>query len=161
MNSKDKYTEVQVAALRLLGHGDYTLIDITSRLIKKGFEPSQVNQDLELLVSKKWISDERVAQNIWEFYKGQKGHIFIRQKMQLKQVSSDIVESFFQGLKDSENSEESDPIDYKLISRQLGSRYSINDWSQLDPATKNKIYGYLARRGFTNIQAILSKLTNS
>ena len=161
MNSKDKYTEVQLAALRLLGRGDYTLIDITSRLIKKGFEPSQVNQDLELLVSKKWISDERVAQNIWEFYKGQKGYIFIRQKMQLKQVSSEIIESFFQDLKDSENSQEFDPIDYKLISRQLASRYSIKNGAQLDPAIKNKIYGYLARRGFTNIQSILSKLTSS
>ena len=158
MNSKDKYTEVQLAALRLLGRGDYTLKDITNRLIKKGFELDQVLLDLELLVSKKWISDERVAQNIWEFYKGQKGHIFIRQKMQLKQVSSEIIESFFQDLG---NGEESDPIDYKLLRRQLANRYSIKDWSQIDPATKNKIYAYLARRGFNNIQSILSKLGNT
>ena len=160
INPKDKYTDVQVAALRLLGRGDYTLTDITNRLIKKGFDPIEVNQDLDLLVRKKWISDERVAQNIWEYYKGEKGNIFIRQKMQLKQVTTEIIEDFFQNLSHMAIEDKEDPIDYKTLRRKLATRYKITNWIQVDQATKNKIYGYLGRRGFSNIQTIITRISS-
>jgi SOS response regulatory protein OraA/RecX len=156
----DKYTPVQVAGLRLLARGDYTLADITKRLIIKGFEPVEVSTDLQLLVAKKWISDERVAQNIWEYYKGQKGNMFIRQKMQLKQIPRETIELFFENLHNQDKDEKEDPIDYKTIRRKMATRYNIEDWSNLDPATKNKIYGYLARQGFGNIGGIMGKLAS-
>ena len=161
-NPADKYTPVQVAGLRLLARGDYTLADITNRLINKGFDPVEVNQDLQLLVTKKWINDTRVAENIWEYYKGQKGDIFIKQKMQLKQVPRETISNFFENLHSQGNqnqeSQKLDPIDYKTIKRKLSNRYNIEDWDKLDPKVKNKIYGYLARQGFRDIGGIIERL---
>ncbi|MBC7405985.1 MAG: RecX family transcriptional regulator [Candidatus Parcubacteria bacterium] len=161
-NPADKYTPVQVAGLRLLARGDYALADITNRLIKKGFDRIEVNQDLQLLVTKKWINDARVAENIWEYYKGQKGDIFIKQKMQLKQVPRETISNFFENLhrggNQNQGSQKLDPIDYKTIKRKLSNRYNIEDWGKLDPKVKNKIYGYLARQGFRDIGSVLGRL---
>jgi regulatory protein len=135
--------------LGLLNKKDYSYRILYEKAIVKDFEIEIVEQVLQDFVDKKWVNDLRFARNIIEFYGGQKGIIWIKQKLQLKKIDSETITQALQ---------ETEQISPKQNIKELVARkYSITDWKNLDQKQYAKIYYFLSSRGFTGVQNIITQ----
>jgi regulatory protein len=135
--------------LRLLAKRDYSESEFKQKAKFKDFNLELVDQVIEDFKAKKWLDDERFAQNLIDVYKGQKGKSWIMQKLAQKGIASSIVRSLFE----VQNSIVPDQNVRELLER----KHKILDWKSIDIKVKNKVMYFLSSRGFSNAFAILKQ----
>ncbi len=131
--------------LRLLKIKDYTEGELKTKGKAKGYSNSVINQVLNLLKQQNLVNDHRLAENLLENYKSQKGIVWLRQKMRQRQIPTDIIEQVLQN--------HSEQPDISHLRQLLVNKYQITNWqdsSQIDPQTKRKIINSLASKGYPN-----------
>jgi regulatory protein len=160
-NFSDNNKSLQQAigyCLGILAKKDYSRLEIVQKLQTRGFAQSIIYETVQYLETKNFINDERIANNLVEYYYGQKGKNWIKQKMHQRMLNPQIVEQILQDLKSEVNYLSVEQI--RSLKRILEKKYNFTEWKELDYQTKTKIFQFLLRRGFTQPLALLNYLSN-
>jgi SOS response regulatory protein OraA/RecX len=134
----------------ILAKRDYTTGQLADKGLKKGFPGSEVKQVIRELVSEGLVDDLRLARNIVDHYRTQKGVVWIGQKLKHLKVPNDIIHDVLAKVAIQPDAN---------LKRKVEIKYKITDWSQIDPKIKQKILNYLVRQGFPNPVQILRDWT--
>ncbi|MEI6728589.1 MAG: regulatory protein RecX [bacterium] len=141
--------------LSILGKKDYSVGELVFKGVNKDYTTQEVQEVVNWLIERKFVSDLRLAENLIQSYQSKKGKIWILQKLQARKVDQEIIQkAISQNL--SENIQPSDSVKEKLE-----RKYKILDWNQIDQATKQKVVGFLSRQGFTNCWQIIQTWSSS
>ncbi|TAK17710.1 MAG: regulatory protein RecX [Acidobacteria bacterium] len=133
-------SSVRGAALALLGRRDYTAAELRERLIEKGHDAGEVDEQIELLTAGGAINDARVAAThirVASQVKG-RGRMRIRQELMARGVAKPVIESLLA---------EMPPDDEAAAIQRFLSRRRIPE--SLTPIARNKVFQQLLRKGFT------------
>ena len=131
---------VRGAALALLGRRDYTASELRQRLIDKGHDKGEVDEQIESLMADGSVNDQRVAAShirVASQIKG-RGRMRIRQELQARGIAKAIIESLIAEMP----AEDEDAAIQKFLSRKRIPE-------KLDTSARNKVFQQLMRKGFT------------
>jgi len=131
--------------LNLLVKKDYSSFQLQQKAKQKGYSDLEIEAEIEWLKSKKFLDEKRLVENILLFYQGQKGLIWIKQKLQTLKISNDLIEETLTEL-------DLDFSPSQSLKKQIENKYhfSFQSWQKLDFKIKSKVYRFLASRGFTD-----------
>ena len=137
---KDAFEVAYQNALDLLNHRPRSEQEIRQRLIEKGFSTEQTDQVVEKLKQANLIKDDKFAR-MWiesrnEFHPRSKN--LLRYELKKKGIAEEHIEQVL----------ENAPADHELATRagvQYARRLEGLDWETF----RNRLSGYLARRGFS------------
>ena len=133
-------SSVRGAALALLGRRDYTAHELRQRLIEKGHDAGEVDEQVESLTADGSLNDSRVAAShirVSSLVKG-RGRMRIRQELQARGIAKSVIESLIAEMP----SEDEDAAIQKFLSRKRIPE-------KLDTAARNRVFQQLMRKGFT------------
>lgn len=150
MNTSSDYSSLKNYFLNILVKKDYSYKELFDKGMLKGFDTEKIEQIIDELVSRNFVNDLRLAQNIIESYQGKKGKMWLKKKLTQRKVSSDSVEKVLSIL-------ESMPDDN--LKQKIAKKYGVIDWKNLETSQKQKILQYLQRQGFTNVWKMLKDWT--
>jgi len=116
--------------------------ELSQRLKKKSFSPQVIKETVDFLREKKFIGDEDFAR-MWISSRIKKnlGIKRLRQELNLKGISKEIIEKEIENLKTDYSEEE---VVERIVQEKL-ARIKIADLQK----AKSRICGYLMRRGFS------------
>ena len=146
-----QFTTIQSKALNLLARRDYSYQEIFNKLSTRGFEADKIRAELQELITRNWIDDNRLAENLIRAYQDYKGINWLKQKMQQRGLKKEIIEAAILNWQNSED----EKSDLKDLKQKIACKYKITNWNNLEWDLKQKIFGFLARSGFTNASQIL------
>lgn len=116
--------------------------EIYERLKKKKFSEEIIKETISFLKDKRFIDDNYFAK-VWieSRLKRPLGLRRVREELRIKGIAKEIIDSQFQEIKEKYCEED--------IVREI-ARQRLSKLKNIDPAkAKNRIYGYLLRRGFS------------
>lgn len=146
MNTSSDRSSLKNYFLNILVKKDYSYKELFDKGVLKGFDIKQIEQIIDELISRNFLNDLRLAQNIVDSYKGKKGKMWLKQKLTQRKVSSDSVQKVLSNL-------ESIPDDN--LKQKIAKKYGVTDWRNLETSQKQKILQYLERQGFTDVWKML------
>lgn len=127
-------------ALRLLDYKPRTEQEIRTRLKQKGFEPEQIEQVVQRLLSTHLVHDEQFAAS-WVENRNQfrpSSQRVLRYELRHKGINEEIIERALIGSEDE--------LELARRAAQKMTRRLVNlDWQEY----RKKLSAFLARRGFT------------
>ncbi len=174
-DTEEEFQNCRSYLLRLIAQKNYSVTAITQKAIDKDYFEPIVQIIVTEFIAKKWLNDERMANNIVEFYCGNKGQIWILQKLLKKQIPKEICQSVLSSFKtQAETSLEchmndNSNNDYSFLNKPkslapsedvkklIERKYKIVDWKAIEPKIKNKIVYFLSSRGFVSAYQILAQ----
>ncbi len=133
---KDKDPYLQ--AVRWLGYHDYSVHDLSARLVRAGFHESLVESVVARLKENGWLNDTNLARHIIEQALSSRdmGPRLIQQRLHARSIDPEFWESQWEEL--------TADIDWLEIAEALQERYDMKDNHD------RMRYGrYLLRRGFS------------
>ena len=130
----------KLRALHLLEQGDRTKKDLEEKLLKNGYPPEAAEAALAYVESFHYIDDKRYALSYIQNQSGRKGRARIQMELRRKGVPQEYIDQAFQ-----EMEEATDP---EAVSRDLVQKKRRGQ-GPMDEKEKQKLYGFLLRRGFS------------
>lgn len=143
----EERNQAYMKALRMIGRRPHSTSEVKRKLKEQGIEQAVIEWTCELLKKQNYINDEEFAK-MWtehRIYSQKKGRNLVRQELQQKGVSKELVKDAMEAI---------DPDEELQGALKLGQ----NKWKQTSGTVldrKRKTGAYLLRRGFTN--SIVSK----
>mgnify|MGYP004491321139 CR=1 FL=1 len=128
---------------KLLARRDYSSYELNKIGRVKGFEESEIAEALQDLQSKDYQSDTRVVESMISYYQGKYGKSVIQRKCREKGISADVFEEIWQSQSVEEETGELDELKAKAM-----RKYKIENFLDIEPKTKAKLWSYLQYRGF-------------
>lgn len=152
--SSDESKRAAQKAMALLLFQDRTRKELQDRLYRAGFSESDTMEAMEYVSSFGYINDVRYAENYIEFQKHKRSRKDIIYRLVDKGISKDIVLQVFE---EAEYEGEQEAV-RELMLKKLKGR----NCSEISYEEKNKIFGYLGRKGyeFSTIKNVFSQLDN-
>ena len=98
----DKAPSVKARAVSLLAQREYSRQELTDKLTAAQASPEEVEQALAQLEAKGLVDDARVVETLVNRRSGKLGASRLRQELQAKGVSPELVAETMAGLKDTE-----------------------------------------------------------
>lgn len=144
-NLSTKGKKLYAYYLRLLQNQDYSQAELQAKAKIKGYSDQTIVTVLNLLTQQNLVNDYRLAENLLERYKSEKGIVWLRQKLYQRKLPKAIVEPLLQT--------QSWPVDLERLKIVLAKKYRLtkgSDIDQIDPKTKGKIINFLLRQGYPN-----------
>lgn len=143
--------EAKVAAVKALGRRARTRLDLERKLLGLGLPQQAVTQTLDWLADQKYLDDEQYAHQRWQALAQRKlGPRAIYQKLVQEGVPRAMAESL---IASTDNAlQETEQV------RELAARRNESLTKLPWPQRRQRIYGYLARRGFSS-EAIADALS--
>jgi regulatory protein len=135
-NKDARAPNVKARAVSLLAQREYSRQALQEKLVSENASPEQVEQALAQLEAKGLVDDTRVAETLVNRRAGKLGGM--RQELQAKGVSPELVAETMAGLKDSE------------LARALAIWQKKFGHVATDAATRNRQARFLATRGFSS-----------
>ncbi len=145
------FTRAKSKAIYLLSNREYSRYEMTSRLIKDGFDKQAVQEAIELLADAGVIDDERFAENFaYSLHEGRKlGYYAILRELTLKGVSREIAEKYAES--------------YKQDDTETAKQIILTKYPDFhtDEKIKRRMYSALQRKGysFSAINSAIEQLT--
>ena len=141
---------LRLTALRLLGRRDYTISELTTRLLDRGFVAEEVAATVARMTAEGTIDDRRVARvhvRVASQAKG-RGRLRIEAELRARGIDGEIVREALDDLSADD--------DRQGIERFLARRQSHGP---VAPADREKVFRQLLRRGFPApaIAAVLNR----
>lgn len=136
-------SELRVAAINLLSRREYSLHELFQKLEPRSQNEAQVHSLLEKLVDAGYQNDQRFAESFLRsrINRGL-GPMRIQRELKEKGIDLHMIEQIF-----------SDDIDWFQIAYESGSKKS-RSLDLADYKQKQKLYRYLAYRGFSTEQIL-------
>ena len=122
----------------LLAQREYSRQALQEKLVSENASPEEVEQALAQLEAKGLVDDTRVVETLVNRRAGKLGGMRLRQELQAKGVSPELVAETMAGLKDSE------------LARALAIWQKKFGHVATDAATRNRQARFLATRGFSS-----------
>lgn len=126
-------------AMYLLQKQDYTEKGLSEKLSQGGYPVACIEAAIEYVKGYHYVDDERFAENYIRFHQEKLSKRVLKQKLQAKGVSRELIE---QQLNEAYETDE-----LELAKELLRKRHY--DASKADQKEKQRQYGFLARRGFS------------
>lgn len=141
-------------ALSLLNARDYSAARLHDKLITKGYEAAACQLVIQQLQSEGWINDLRFATRFAEYAisSGRYYGIRLRLEMKRKGFTEDVIANIFEQITEENHDNES-----THIRNILERRYPDFSYKTASDKEKNRILGYLQRKGF-GLTAILKEI---
>ena len=141
-------------ALQLLERMDRTEKNLSERLIQTGFSPSEVQDAVEYVRSYGYLNDQRYAENFIRAGLSSKSRTRLMLELSSRGVDRETAEEAWETVTAEEEYEEAD-----LVRRAVAKK--CPQGIPGDPAELRRLYGYLARRGFSweVIHQVVSELS--
>lgn len=133
-----KTPSVKARAVSLLAQREYSRQALQEKLVSENASPEEVEQALAQLEAKGLVDDTRVVETLVNRRAGKLGGMRLRQELQAKGVSPELVAETMAGLKDSE------------LARALAIWQKKFGHVATDAATRNRQARFLATRGFSS-----------
>jgi len=132
-----KTTSVKARAVSLLAQREYSRQALQDKLTSEEASTQEIEQALAQLEAKGLVSDARVAETLVNRRASKLGGMRLRQELQAKGVSPELVAETMEGLKNSE------------LARALAIWQKKFGHVATDAATRNRQARFLATRGFS------------
>jgi regulatory protein len=129
---------VKARAVSLLAQREYSRQELSDKLMAEQASPEEIAQALAQLEAKGLVDDTRVVETLVNRRAGKLGGMRLRQELQAKGVSPELVAETMAGLKDSE------------LARALAIWQKKFGHVATDAATRNRQARFLATRGFSS-----------
>ena len=133
----DKAPSVKARAVSLLAQREYSRQELTDKLTAAQASPEEVEQALAQLEAKGLVNDARVVETLVNRRSGKLGATRLRQELQAKGVSAELVAETMAGLKGSELARAQ-----AVWQKKFGQLAATS-------AERNKQARFLASRGFS------------
>ena len=133
----DKVPSVKARAVSLLAQREYSRQELTDKLTAAQASPEEVEQALAQLEAKGLVNDARVVETLVNRRSGKLGASRLRQELQAKGVSPELVAETMAGLKGSELARAQ-----AVWQKKFGQLAATS-------AERNKQARFLASRGFS------------
>ena len=133
----DKAPSVKARAVSLLAQREYSRQELTDKLTAAQASPEEVEQALAQLEAKGLVNDARVVETLVNRRSGKLGASRLRQELQAKGVSPELVAETMAGLKGSELARAQ-----AVWQKKFGQLAATS-------AERNKQARFLASRGFS------------
>ena len=133
----DKAPSVKARAVSLLAQREYSRQELTDKLTAAQASPEEVEQALAQLEAKGLVDDARVVETLVNRRSGKLGATRLRQELQAKGVSAELVAETMAGLKGSELARAQ-----AVWQKKFGQLAATS-------AERNKQARFLASRGFS------------
>ena len=133
----DKAPSVKARAVSLLAQREYSRQELTDKLTAAQASPEEVEQALAQLEAKGLVNDARVVETLVNRRSGKLGATRLRQELQAKGVSPELVAETMAGLKGSELARAQ-----AVWQKKFGQLAATS-------AERNKQARFLASRGFS------------
>ena len=96
-NSHQQERSVRNSALDILARREHTRLELTRKLKAKGFTDSEIEEQMEVLIQDGLQSDERYTESYVQMRRKRGyGPLKIKQELQQRGVSSDLVDVFIE-----------------------------------------------------------------
>jgi len=130
-------------AIFLLGLRARTQGEIQKKMKDRGYTPSVIDQTVNKLIDLRYINDDEYLRSFIENQKefGSHGYFWLKQKLMLRNVSSDIAEA---ALQEQFLEEDEEQVLSKFVTKELRGK-SLKGF---DYQEKQKFAAKCARRGF-------------
>jgi regulatory protein len=131
---------VRGAALRLLGRREYTVAELRSRLVARGYPPDDTDRALETLVAERLADDRRAALahiRTGSRIKG-RGRHRLRRELEARGVDPDLVSDLLAGHSETDELAAATQV---LARKRPAGRLSMAD--------RRRLFQHLLRRGFS------------
>ncbi len=138
--------------LKLLGKRDYSLAELLQKADMQDLNKTDIDDAVKYLISKNFINDKRVACNLINYYFTTKGRRWILQRCLSRQIDESVFDQAW--TEHLENQDETEK--YLELKQKVMQKYNISDFENLTPQLSNKIFNYLAYRGFNPSEIIKS-----
>ena len=109
----------------------------------KKYSDEVIDETIKFLKKHNFINDEDFAKRFIELHKNQYSEKVLKQKLYEKGVGKGIIEK---ALEESEDMLDSEELIRKMLLKKCPDYYSLKD--DMDPKDRQKIYAFLARKGF-------------
>ncbi len=133
----DKAPSVKARAVSLLAQREYSRQELTDKLTAAQASPEEVEQALAQLAAKGLVNDARVVETLVNRRSGKLGASRLRQELQAKGVSAELVAETMAGLKGTELARAQ-----AVWQKKFGQLAATS-------AERNKQARFLASRGFS------------
>ncbi len=133
----DKAPSVKARAVSLLAQREYSRLELTDKLTAAQASPEEVEQALAQLEAKGLVDDARVVETLVNRRSGKLGASRLRQELQAKGVSAEMVAETMAGLKGTELARAQ-----AVWQKKFGQLAATS-------AERNKQARFLASRGFS------------
>lgn len=130
----------KLRALHLLEQGDKTKKDLEEKLLKNGYPPEAAEAALAYVESFHYIDDKRYALSYIQNQSGRKGRARIQMELRRKGVPQEYIDQAFQEMEEE--------TDTEAVIRELVQKKRRGQ-GPMDEKEKQKLYGFLLRRGFS------------
>ena len=129
---------LKARAVSLLAQREYSRQELSDKLMAEQASPEEIAQALAQLEAKGLVDDTRVVETLVNRRAGKLGGMRLRQELQAKGVSPELVVETMAGLKGSE------------LARALAIWQKKFGHVATDAATRNRQARFLATRGFSS-----------
>lgn len=130
----------KLRALHLLEQGDRTKKNLEEKLLKNGYPPEAAEAALAYVESFHYIDDKRYALSYIQNQSGRKGRARIQMELRRKGVPQEYIDQAFQEMEEE--------TDTEAVIRELVQKKRRGQ-GPMDEKEKQKLYGFLLRRGFS------------
>ncbi|NCV64064.1 MAG: recombination regulator RecX [Betaproteobacteria bacterium] len=146
-----KPVSLKARAVDLLAQREYSRQALQEKLLSEQASAEDVAQALAQLEARGLVDDTRVAETLVNRRAGKLGSMRLRQELQAKGLSADVVADTVAALKDSE------------LARALTIWQKKFGVVATDAATRNRQARFLATRGFSGdvVRQVVAGLANS
>lgn len=146
--------QAAVKAMDLLLHKDRTCRELSDRLVKDGYSEQAVKEALAYVQCFGYIDDSRYVENYLMFQQDKRSKKEILYKLAEKGISGELVHQVME-MADYHGEEQA-------VEQLIRKRLKGKSVHEISASEKNKIFSYLARRGFNGyvVRNVFSKLDN-
>lgn len=139
----------KLRAMHLLEKRDYTVSAINDKLKQSEYNDDTIQQVVSYLKSYGYLDDVRYAKQFISFKKSSCSRFQMTQKLKQKGIAKDDIDRAFLEYEDLEENALSEQEDEVLL-KQLDKRLKRYDISVMVQSDWNKVYQFLARKGFSS-----------
>ena len=134
---------IRKKAMDYLSRREHSYQELNTKLLKKSFNPSIVDIELEKLIKDGLLSDKRFTESFIRSRKNQgKGPLRIRSELSIKGVKAQLIEDELEEVKEQEWTQ----LAVEALKKKLGNN------SELDYHKQLKLMRFLSTRGFSKQQ---------
>jgi len=132
-------TSARLAALRLLGRREYSTVELTRKLIDRGYGADEVHRVASTLVDERVLDDRRMAEAYVRTASRIKGRgvLRIRRELEARGIDPGLAHEVTATL----SADDQLTAITRVITRKSGGK-------ALDPALRRRLFLHLMRRGF-------------
>lgn len=135
----------------LLSRKDYSEFELRQKAKIKGYLEVDIDEIINQFIKYKYVDDRRFCEEFIRYKSEYKGRNWLLNKLKQKGLNIELINNCLENLP---------PDPSENLKKMIESKYKIHSWQDIDFKIKNKVYQFLAYRGYTNPIEIVTNWSN-